>query len=81
MMTLRSSLKVSQVQINALSEIVELTDEGFNYTFYTHDKRLRTMKALERRGLVLIETIEGTRFNFTRVHPTPHGREMLHYLK
>jgi hypothetical protein len=80
-MTLRSSLKVSQVQIKALSQIVELTDKGFTYTSYTHDKRFRTVKALERRGLVLVEPFDHPCFSLTRVHPTPHGREMLHYLR
>jgi hypothetical protein len=81
MMTIRSALKVSQVQINLLSEIAELTDEGFIYSTTIHDKRLRTLKALERRGLLLLDTVELTRNQFIRVHPTPHGREMLHYLK
>lgn len=80
-MALRSALKVSQVQITTLSEIVELTDEGFIYTIYTHDKRFRTLKALERRRLLLLEVMAGTRGNFIRIHPTPYGRAMLHYLK
>ena len=72
---------ISLVQINALTEIVELVDEGFKYTVAADDKRRRTFDALERRGLITLDTIEGTYKAYLYVHPTIFGRNLLEYLK
>jgi len=72
---------ISQVQITALSEIVDLVDEGFKYSIFANDRRSRTFAALERRGLITMDTIEGTHKAMLHVSPTIFGRNMLEYLK
>jgi hypothetical protein len=76
-MTIRSAFNISQVQIDLLAEIVELTDAGFKYVTSINRKRNCTLKALEKRYLIRLD--QGT--SFSEAHVTSYGRDMLNYLK
>jgi hypothetical protein len=78
-MTIPSSTKLSKPQLKLLSEIVELTDDGFIYLTHPHHKRVRTLRALERRDLITLRPPPGG--VGTIAAPTPHGRFTLHKLQ